>query len=130
MRERGWSLLEVIAAMVIIGIGVVFFVRMQRMNGKQSGNNTRILKAGHLIEKNLEDMRIQIYQDTVTNWPPRDTTIAAGADKTKLVRTISNALSPIDGAVVNNVKKVVITTSWGTGKLDTLKVTTYVSKRF
>ncbi len=130
--NHGWSLLEVLAAMVIIAIGVVLFVKIQGMTSRQSENNTRILKAGHRIEKYIEDLRIKIAQDTIANWPApgTNTTVPAGSDGITLVCHYGAAHSPKDGAVVNDVDSVAITTYWGSATLDTLKISTYVSKRF
>ena len=129
--KRGWSLLEVLAALLIISFGVALFVKLQGNTRKQSTTNTRILKAGHKIERYLEDMRIAIAQNPTTNWPANGiVTIAADADSITLIREVSDAASPKDGEVVANVKKLDITTFWGTGGLDTLRITTYVSKKF
>jgi hypothetical protein len=39
-------------------------------------------------------------------------------------------MSPVDGSVVANVKRLDIVASWTKPYKDSLKVTTYVSKRF
>lgn len=129
--ESGWSLLEALAAIVVVGIGITLFTKVQRMTSRDSSTNSRILMAGKMIEKHLEDTRILIAKDTVANWPPKSKTIAATApDYITLVSTISPALSPKDGAVVQNVVQMSIMTTWVNPYKDTLRVTTYVSKRF
>ena len=133
--KRGWSLIEVLAAMVIIALGVVLFVKIQGMTGQQSKTSARILKAGHMIEKHLEDLRISIAQDSVAYWPANNSTVTvpAGPDGITLIRRAYTAHSPKGGAaalLIPNVDSLEITTYWGSGTLDTLKVTTYVSKRF
>jgi hypothetical protein len=47
-----------------------------------------------------------------------------------LTRTVSGAISPKDGEALATVRKIDLTVSWGTRSLDTMKVTTYVSKSF
>ncbi len=131
MKESGWSLIEALAAIVIVGIGIALFTKVQQMSSRDSGTNSKILVAGKLIEKHLEDMRITIARDTIKNWPPIGLSIAATApDNVALTRTISAAFSPKDGVPVNNVVKVDLMATWTAPKVDTLLVTTYVSKRF
>ncbi len=131
IRERGWSLIEVIAAIVVIGIGVTLFTKVQKMASQQSSTNSKMLMAGKLIEKYLEDTRINIAENSIANWPPANQTISPVApDYITLVSTISDALSPIDGILVVNVKRVDIKASWNKPYVDSLKITTYVAKQF
>ncbi|HKP96297.1 MAG TPA: prepilin-type N-terminal cleavage/methylation domain-containing protein [Fibrobacteria bacterium] len=129
--QGGWSLIEVMAAIVVVGIGIALFAKVQKMTSRDSFTNSRILIAGKMIEKHLEDTRIYIAKDTVRNWPPRNKTVPAAApDYISLVSQVSNAYSPKDGALVPNVVRMDITASWVYPTTDFLKVTTYVSKRF
>ncbi len=131
IRERGWSLIEVMAAIVVIGIGITLFTKVQKMASQQSSTNSKMLMAGKLIEKYLEDTRIKIAANTTANWPPANQTISPVApDYITVVSIISDALSPIDGILVVNVKRVDIKASWNKPYVDSLKVTTYVSKQF
>jgi hypothetical protein len=124
-------LIEVLAAVVVVGIGLLFFTRVQHSSSRGSGENSRILVAGKMLEKFLEDTRITIARDTIGNWPPVSRTVAAVAPDFITIRsTVSNALSPVDGAVVNNVKRMDLVASWTRPYPDSLAVTTYVSKRF
>jgi type II secretory pathway pseudopilin PulG len=130
-RERGWSLIETLAAIVVVGIGIALFVKVQNMSSRDSTTNSRILMAGKMIEKHLEDTRIQIAQDTLKNWPPKNKTISPTApDYLTLVSAVGKAYSPKDGALVPNVVRMDITIKWTTPKKDSIKVTTYVAKRF
>ncbi len=130
-RERGWSLLETAVAIVVVGIGIALFLKVQKMSSRNSTTNSRILMAGKAIESFLEDTRISIAKDTLTNWPPVSKTVAAAAPNfIKIVSTVGPAYSPKDNALVANVVRMDIVTSWTTPYADTLKVTTYVSKRF
>jgi prepilin-type N-terminal cleavage/methylation domain-containing protein len=129
--QRGWTLLEVLAATIVVGLGLALFTRVQHSSSRGSGENSRILQAGKAIEQFLEDTRIKIAKDTTVNFPPTNATIAATAPNFIAIKsTVSNALSPVDGSVVANVKRLDITASWTRPYADSLKVTTYVSKRF
>lgn len=130
-HQRGWSLIEALAAIVVVGIGITLFTKVQRMTNRDSSTNSRILMAGKMIEKQLEDMRILIAKDTVANWPPGNKTISPTAPNyITVVSTVSPAFSPKDGAVVKNVVQVALMAYWVNPFPDTLRVTTYVSKRF
>jgi prepilin-type N-terminal cleavage/methylation domain-containing protein len=129
--RRGWSLLEVLAAIVVVGIGVTLFVKVHKMSRQGSTSSNKVMMAGKMIEKHLEDTRILIAKDTTANWPPRSRTIAAMAPHNiSLEAVIGPAYSPKDGALVQNVVRMDLTARWTRPVRDSLKVTTYVAKRF
>jgi prepilin-type N-terminal cleavage/methylation domain-containing protein len=129
--QRGWTLIEVLAAVIVVGLGLALFTRVQHSSRRGTGENSRILQAGKAIEKFLEDTRIKIAKDTTRNFPPVNVSIAAAAPNFIAIQsTVSNAMSPVDGSVVANVKRLDIVASWTKPYKDSLKVTTYVSKRF
>lgn len=129
--QGGWSLLEVLAAIAVIGLGISLFIKVQGMSSRGSGTNSKQLVAGRMVEKYLEDMRIKIASDT-SKFPPASATVAASAPNfISLQSTISTAYSPKDPAeVVANVVKVEILCKWTMPTKDSLKVVTYVAKRF
>ncbi len=126
--ENGWTLIETLAAIVIIGIGIALFTRIQIMTRSTSKYNSNLLKAGHLIEANIDSIRTWIARDTLNNWPPSNGSATVGV--ITLTSTVSAASSPKDALNIPHARKVDFTASWGSGPLDTLKVTTYVSRYF
>lgn len=119
------------AAIVVVGIGVLFFMKVQQSSSRGSGDNSRLLIAGKMLEKFLEDTRITIAKDTLANWPPTSQTLKGAAPSyITITSTVSTALSPVDGKAVRNVVKIDLKASWTRPYADSLKVTTYVSKRF
>lgn len=126
--QRGLSLIEIMIALVVVGVGIGIFVRLQGNSGSRLSGNSKMMMAGQLVEKNVEAIRINIARDTLANWPPHDTSFTEG--RLKLVRKISGANSPKSGAVLPNVRKVDLIVSWGSGTLDSMDVTTYVARRF
>lgn len=129
--QGGVSLIEVVAALVVVGLGVGLYVKVNKMSSSGSGTNSRMLMAGKMIEKHLEDMRIAIAADTTGNWPPASLSVAASPPhRISLVRRVAPAHSPKDGAVVQNVVRVDLVAHWTLPTKDSLKVTTYVAKRF
>lgn len=130
-RQGGWSLLEAVAAIVVVGIGVALFVKVQGMSKRGNSTNSKVLVAGKMIEKFLEDTRIATARDTVNNWPPVNTTIAPSLPHLITLKSVVGpAVSPKDGAAVPNVVKLDISCTWTMPYKDSLKVTTYVAKRF
>jgi prepilin-type N-terminal cleavage/methylation domain-containing protein len=131
-NQLGFSLIETVAAIIVFGIGILLFSKMQDMMSKTSKSNANIMLAGQLIDKHMENIRIDISADTNTNWPPASDVIAVENGIT-LLRLVSNAISPKDGLLLARVRKVDIITSWGpiprTFK-DTLRISTYVSKGY
>ncbi|MEO7958152.1 MAG: prepilin-type N-terminal cleavage/methylation domain-containing protein [Fibrobacteria bacterium] len=130
ISQKGVTLIEILAAVIIVGVGIALFTKVQSGSRGASSTNTRILIAGKKIEKYLEDSRIAIAKDSA-KYPPVSQTISGSApDFISLVVTVTDALSPKDGAIVNNVKCVGIKAAWTNPRKDSLKVTTYISKRF
>jgi prepilin-type N-terminal cleavage/methylation domain-containing protein len=127
-RQRGLTLLEIMIAIVVIAIGVGLFLKMQKNSGSNMAGNSKMMRAGQIVEKHVEAIRISIARDTIMNWPPHDT--AYTEDMLKVDRKISAAKSPKTSANLPNVRKVDIIISWGNSHQDSLDVTTYVSRRF
>lgn len=126
--QRGLTLMEILIAIVVVGVGVGLFMTLQRNSGSRLAGNSNLLKAGQLIEKHMEAMRIAVARDTVSNWPPRDTSYQES--RISVVRTVSAARSPKNNAVLPNVRRIDIVAAWGSGRNDTLNISTYVAKRF
>jgi prepilin-type N-terminal cleavage/methylation domain-containing protein len=126
--QDGLSLMEILIALVVIAVGVGVFLKMQKGSGSNLAGNSKMMRAGQLVEKHIEAMRIKIARDESANWPPRDTNYTE--DILKVERKISDATSPKTGDVLPNVRKVDIIISWGKSHQDSLDVTTYVSRKF
>lgn len=126
--QSGLSLMEILIALVVIAIGVGLFLKMQKGSGSNLAGNSKMMRAGQLVEKHVEAMRIRIAKDTIGNWPPKDT--AYTENLLKLERKITAAVSPKTGDALPNVRKVDIIVSWGKSRQDSMDVSTYVSRRF
>ena len=126
--QSGLTLTEVLIALVVISIGVGVFLQMQKRSGANFAGNSRMMRAGQLVEKNVEAMRISIARDTIANWPPHDTSFTENSIVFK--RVILPAASPKKAEPLPNVRQVLITVTWGKAHSDTLDVATYVSRRF
>ena len=125
--QAGLTLIEILIAILVAGIGVTLFMFLQKSSGTRLAGNSSILKAGQMVEKHMETLRISIARDTAANWPPRDTSYKEG--RISMVRKVSEARSPKDNSKLPNVRRVDILAAWGTGSGDSLAIITYVTKR-
>jgi len=69
-RNSGFSLLEILVSLVIVGIIGVSIIALQTSVWKRSATSNRLLVAGQLIEKQIESIRLTIDQDPTSNFPP------------------------------------------------------------
>jgi prepilin-type N-terminal cleavage/methylation domain-containing protein len=128
--QSGWSLLELLIALVVLGLGITVFMRMQHRSSGLSRANSNLQRASQLIERHVESLRVRIARDA-SAWPPRDTAYTdPDFPDLKLSRIVSGAISPKDGASLATVRRIDLAVWWGPHSLDTMKVTTYVSKSF
>jgi prepilin-type N-terminal cleavage/methylation domain-containing protein len=128
--QTGWSLLELLIALVVLGLGVTVFMRMQHRSSGLSRANSNLQRSSQLIEKHVESLRVRIARDA-SAWPPKDTAyIDPDFPNLGLKRVVSGAISPKDGASLATVRRIDLTVWWGAHSMDTMKVTTYVSKSF
>lgn len=129
--SRGWSLLETLVAVVVLGMGVLMYMRMQGRASGMARMNSDLVKAGQILEQHVEGLRVRISRDPVGNWPPKDTSyFDPDLDRFTVDRRVKQVRSPKDGAMLSGVRQLDITVAWGRRALDTLRVTTYVSKNF
>lgn len=126
--QGGLTLIEILIALVVVGFGVVLFLKMQSSSGTRLSNSSHMLQAGQIVEKHMEAIRVKIAQDTVSNWPPRDT--AYVENRLNVVRRVSPARSPKTGEVLANVRRVDLSVAWGRRPTDSLRISTYVAKKF
>jgi type II secretory pathway pseudopilin PulG len=127
-RQGGWSLLETLLALVLVGLGLFVWSRVQGASWGQSRDNARMQQAGQLIEKHIEAMRVGFAQNPGVHWPPRDTSFTSG--DLNLVRRVNPASSPKDGQNLPNVRRVDISVAWGRTSLDSINISTYVTLKF
>jgi prepilin-type N-terminal cleavage/methylation domain-containing protein len=128
--QRGWSLLELLIALVVLGLGVTVFMQMQNRSSSVSRGNSNLQRAAHLIGRHVESLRIAIARDPAA-WPPRDTSLADPEHpEVHLERVVDGAVSPKDGVLLPGVRRIDLTVSWGRRRIDTIRVTTYVSRSF
>jgi prepilin-type N-terminal cleavage/methylation domain-containing protein len=128
-RSKGFSLLEVLVSMTIVGIIAALIFSTQTSTWKKSTSGNRAIVAGNMIQNTIDSIRVTISQNQDIFFPPINGTITSNGVLLNWV--ISNAYRATpDAGNLPNVRKCDFVASWSASKGDTLKVTTYLAKMF
>jgi hypothetical protein len=127
--NAGFAIMEIILIMVVIGIIAANIMALQKSSWSMSGSSNKLLLAGQMVDKQIEQLRMFVDRNPSTNFPPRDSSITENGIKLKW--TISTVTRSV-GTKVNiaNVRECNMTAGWGKNKWDTLKVKTYLARNF
>jgi prepilin-type N-terminal cleavage/methylation domain-containing protein len=132
VSTAGFTLMEVLISMVVIGLCTAAFLAFQTSSWSASQKARNTMAAGQLIEKQVEYLRMRIASSPKDTFPVlmavgnQDSTVA----KNITVRwVVANALD-IKGAVMPNVRQVTFTAIWTAPSTDSIVVPTCISKNF
>ena len=114
--------------MIFLGIIGLVLYSSQSFSWKNTIGSNKTIVAGQMIERQIEAIRIAIDRNPAYFFPPPS--FQKSENGIDLKWTISQAVRPVGGANLSNVRKCYFVASWGKGKNDSLKVTTYLSKMF
>jgi type II secretory pathway pseudopilin PulG len=132
----GFSLVEVLLAIIIITTSAVAVLMWQKTSWSQTSYTNRLMVAGHVIEKQIEERRMLIAQDPQTNFAAFKalTTLTIVDNSLNPPITVNwemkDTLKDPAGNLMPNVRWVRIKASWGSGSKDTLQVITCIAKNF
>lgn len=134
----GFTMIEVLLAMIIIGISAVAVLMWQKTSWSQTSSTNRLMVAGQIVEKQIEKQRMIIAQNPAANYATFianssiTTTDSSVTPPVTVKWTIYSADSLKDptGVNITNVRKVKIKAGYGSGPNDTLNVITAISKDF
>jgi len=129
VRERGFTLLELLITIVIIGVTTGTIAIFQRSSWSSTRRANFTLIAGQLVERQVEQMRMTIELDPASFWPPTDGSASDTTLGIDLAWSVSNAYDP-DGNTIDNVRNVEYTATWRDAKPETLRVTTTLAHDF
>ena len=128
-KNAGFTLLEILIAMAILGISTGVFLNAAWSAWTETRNANHLYLAGHLIEKRIEALRIDIEKNPAAGYWPGNSTVTDGGI------TVSWVLSPpIDitggGSPPADVKQLRIVAYWQTVGPESLVVETHLSRDF
>ena len=130
-RISGFSLLEIVIALAIVGFIGINIMMLQTSSWKRTNTSNRLLVSGQMIEKKIEYFRMNIDADPLNNFPPIDgSTSENGINLSWQFSSAYRPLGPQPRGPLTNVRRCDFTATWGTSRGDTLIVTTYLSKFF
>ena len=127
--SSGFAIMEVILMLVIIGIIGSSTIMLHRSSWKTSSISNRMLIAGQMIERQIEELRMQVDADPENNFPVDDGSITENGitvswKSTEVTRTVGSRIA------LDHIRKCELIAQWGNGKNDSLSLTTYLSKNF
>jgi Tfp pilus assembly protein PilV len=129
MHNNGFAIMEIILIMVVIGIIAANIMTLQQSSWSMSGSSNKLLLAGQIIDRQVEELRMYVDRDPSTNFPPSDSSFTENGITLKWkLSTVTRSV----GTKVNidNVRECNLTAGWGAKKWDTLRVRTYIARNF
>jgi|SRR5271157_2402578 prepilin-type N-terminal cleavage/methylation domain-containing protein len=136
----GFTMIEVLLAMIIIATSAVAVLMWQKTSWSQTSSTNRLMVAGQIVEKQIEQQRMIIAQNPVPNFQTFKTTF-----DNKDVVIVDNSVSPPvsvrwhaydtlhdpNGHLITDVFKVNLTAWWtGAKPTDSLQVETRIAQNF
>ena len=118
-NDKGFSLIEVMIAIVILSIGLLGLAGLQAtaINGNHHGNTIGLATA--LAQDTIEQIRNAAYDDvTSTNFPISEPVGGSNFDRAILIE---------DDTPLNELKRITVTVSWRKVNLHRVVLRTIVS---
>jgi len=124
---RGATLLELMIALVVLGIGVLALVRLFPAGVRQQSVHFSMTTADHFAHDKLEQLRAGSWFDgdlSVGRHPTGSATEALGsAGQWRRFYTVDILPSPLD-----NLKRITVTVTWNGQANRSVSTTTYVKR--
>jgi Tfp pilus assembly protein PilV len=136
-NTSGFTMIEVLLSILIIVTSAIVVLMWQKTSWSQTSSTNRLMVAGQIIEKQIEQRRMLVAQDPTNNFTSfksLSTLTIIDSSLTPPIQTdwvMKDTLKDPAGNLLANVRWVQIKASWrGCGKNDTLKVVTCIAKNF
>jgi type II secretory pathway pseudopilin PulG len=145
-QTGGFTLVEVLLAMIIIMVSATSVLMWQKTSWSQTSSTNRLMVAGHIVDKQIEQKRMFIAQNPVANFAAFKAGFV-GRDSIIVDNSLSPPISvrwhaydtltdPRDSLIHDkqnnrNVVRVVLTAWWpGAKPGDSLQLDTRIAKNF
>lgn len=121
--------MEIILIMVVIGIIAANIMALQNSTWKMNSSSGKLLLAGQMIDRQIEQLRMNIDKDPQSNFPPRDSSITENGIHLmwQIVSVTRSVGTPV---TIANVRECNFTAGWGANRYDTLRVRTFLARNF
>jgi type II secretory pathway pseudopilin PulG len=133
--SRGMTLFEILLSIIVIAISATVFITWQQISWTRTKNNNRLMIAGQIIEKQIEQRRLIIARNPAVEFENfktmHNTTVVDNSvtPPVSVLWLLSPAFDP-NGSEITNVKKVELVATWGSGPDNELRVFTCIAKDF
>ncbi len=128
-RDAAFTLLEVLFAVVVIGVAAIVVSRLQQNTWAGTRHNNARHMAVQLVGRQIEAARFVIALDTVANWPPTDSSYVDELTGQELAWTVSEVDDPW-GNPIDRVRQLRYVVTWDAPHPESLVVVTMLSQQF
>jgi prepilin-type N-terminal cleavage/methylation domain-containing protein len=137
-ESGGFTLIEVLLAMIVISVSAVAVLMWQKTSWSQTSATNRLMVAGHVITKQIEKQRLTIAENPLVNFASfvqNSSMVIVDSSITPYLQAQWTIYSPDSLKDPNNndimtARKVKICVGYGTRPTDTLTVITAISRDF
>jgi len=143
-ESSGFTLIEVLLAMIIISVSAVAVLMWQKTSWSQTSSTNRLMVAGQIVEKQIEKQRMAIARDPVDSFAAFKTAYSYTNNSSGVIVVDSTVSPPVlvrwivydtlhdpNLHAIRNVCKVNLTAWWtGCKPTDSLQVETRIAKNF
>lgn len=124
----GFTLLEILISLaILLVIGVAAF-SIQSSTWKRVVTSTHLTVAGQMIERQIEQLRMNVSVNPNLYFPPSDSSYVENG--ITLSWTHGTVTRPHSATTLTDVMQYTFTAAWGKKSTDSLRVTTCISKLF
>jgi len=122
-EERGFSLIEVMVAVIILGIGLMGMAAVFPYGSKATVSDRLISSAVDLATQKMEELRTKRYSDAflTAGWHPSSSGEQVGSNSRFTRRYL---VTDLTGAMAG-VKHVEVQVTWASTNPDTIRIVTY-----
>lgn len=111
LDQRGFTILECFAAMVLFALGILALTRLHMATIQANASAQQLTQATILAQKTVEDLMARAYQDAMLNVspPPHSSPANPVDDKYNISWSVA------DNTPITNTKTITVTIQWTEG---------------